>query len=69
LKITGKVKWYDFQKGIGFATAHLYGIETSNILLHCKQLKDGENTRLLEGDLIEFEVNEKLNAKNILLLK
>lgn len=66
LRYKGRVKWYNFDKGIGFATAIINGEKSEDILLHCSQFTD-ETAKPKQGDQIDFILtdNGKLTAENI----
>jgi len=50
---TGKVKWFNSQKGYGFITQD----DGKEIFVHFKDIEGGANT-LRENDEVEFEVEE-----------
>lgn len=64
--ITGKVKWFDAQKGYGFITRD-DGAE--DVFVHCSAVRYGK--KLNEGDKVEFEIENSprgLKAKSVRLL-
>jgi CspA family cold shock protein len=50
---TGKVKWFNSQKGYGFITQD----DGKEIFVHFKDIEGGANA-LRENDEVEFEVEE-----------
>jgi CspA family cold shock protein len=50
---TGKVKWFNSQKGYGFITQE----EGKEIFVHFKDIEGGANA-LRDNDEVEFEVEE-----------
>ena len=50
---TGKVKWFNSQKGYGFITQE----EGKEIFVHFKDIEGGANA-LRDNDQVEFEVEE-----------
>ncbi len=61
MKSEGIVKWYDFEKGYGFATAEINNQKT-DVLIHFSELKEGPFVQMEEGDLLEFDLIYK-NSK------
>lgn len=52
--MTGKVKWFNNQKGYGFITSE----EGKDVFVHYSSiLMDGRKS-LNEGDIVEFEIGE-----------
>lgn len=67
-RLTGKVKWYNIEKGIGFASILIKG-EERDILLHFAEFVD-ENAKPKKGDEINFDLrnNGKMKAENIRII-
>ncbi|EFC06437.1 cold-shock DNA-binding domain protein [Bulleidia extructa W1219] len=56
--LTGKVKWFDDQKGYGFITSDDEG---KDIFVHFSAIKEGDENghkTLKEGQAVQFEVEE-----------
>ena len=54
--LTGKVKWFDDQKGYGFITSDDEG---KDIFVHFSAIKEGDENghkTLKEGQAVQFEV-------------
>lgn len=61
---TGKVKWFNTQKGYGFITNDE---DSKEIFVHFKDVQGGANA-IRENDSVEFEVTEGkkgLQASNV----
>ncbi len=61
---TGKVKWYDAERGFGFLTSD----EGEDVFVHAKSLPAGETT-LRGGTRVEFGVVDGKRGKTALSLK
>ena len=49
---TGKVKWFDSTKRYGFITVD----DGTDLFVHQNDIEGDEPRRLVEGDLVEFEL-------------
>ncbi len=62
--ITGKVKWFNNDKGYGFIVKENY----DDIFVHYSSIQDGGFKTLQEGQVVEFEIaygDKGLQAKNV----
>ena len=66
--LTGKVKWFNYQKGYGFISPDN---GTKDIFVHISALKKCGISSLNENDKVSYDEarnNEKISAANINLL-
>jgi CspA family cold shock protein len=52
-RITGRVKWFNSQKGFGFIVPDNGG---KDLFVHYTAIKEGVYKTLKEGDKVEFEI-------------
>ena len=52
--MTGKVKWYNAEKGYGFITAE----DGKDVFVHYSQIQSEGYKSLDEGQAVEFEIND-----------
>lgn len=57
--MTGKVKWFNNQKGYGFITNN----EGKDIFVHCSGINSEGFKSLTEGDVVEFDVMDAEKGK------
>ena len=55
MRYTGKVKWYNYEKGFGFVTTEIDS-EVTDVFIHFSEIKEGGYVKLEEGDTIRFDV-------------
>ena len=55
MSIKGKVKWFNGTKGFGFIDVDG---EEKDIFVHVSAVKDSGIEKLVEGDSVEFEVED-----------
>ncbi|MDD7736452.1 MAG: cold shock domain-containing protein [Bacilli bacterium] len=63
--MTGKVKWFDADKGFGFIN---YENGTEDIFVHFSQIQEPGYRSLEEGQTVEFELTKTsrgLQARNV----
>ena len=63
--MTGKVKWFDADKGFGFIN---YENGTDDIVVHFSQIQESGYRSLEEGQTVEFELTKTsrgLQARNV----
>ena len=63
--MTGKVKWFDADKGFGFIN---YENGTEDIFVHFSQIQESGYRSLEEGQTVEFELTKTsrgLQARNV----
>ncbi|WCJ24393.1 cold shock domain protein 3 [Euphorbia peplus] len=59
-RLTGKIKWYDNQRGFGFITPDDRGLE---LYVHCSYLKSDGIIHMLPGTLVEYESIVRYDGK------
>lgn len=67
MKTNGYIRWYDNEKGMGFATAVVEEQEVS-VFIHFSELKENKWIQLREGDELTFTIQgeeNRLYAKEI----
>lgn len=52
--MTGKVKWFNAEKGYGFITAE----DGKDVFVHYSQIQSEGYRSLDEGQAVEFEIND-----------
>jgi CspA family cold shock protein len=52
--MTGKVKWFNAEKGYGFITAE----DGKDVFVHYSQIQSEGYKSLDEGQAVEFEIND-----------
>ena len=52
--MTGKVKWFNAEKGYGFITAE----DGKDVFVHYSQINSDGYKTLDEGQAVEFEIND-----------
>jgi len=68
-RITGKVKWFNAQKGYGFLVCDEDGKE---VFVHYSAISGDGYKTLKEGDKVEFEIAEGdkgLQARNVIIVE
>ena len=66
--ITGKVKWFNNEKGFGFIEYN----DMEDIFVHYSSILSSGYKTLVEGQYVEFELVEtdkRLQAKNVVEIK
>ena len=66
--ITGKVKWFNNEKGIGFIEYN----EDEDIFVHYSAIRSEGYKTLVEGQYVKFELirtDKGLQAKNVIEIK
>ena len=64
VKVVGKVKWFNNEKGFGFITKENY----DDIFVHYSEVQDEGYKTLSENQLVEFDLirtDKGLQAKNV----